>query len=127
MVIFSLTASMGGRSGVTHCSMTDETAAPHFHTTSGKDINASSKSIMGDGNISADDGAGAGLEVNVIAENNNSNSSQGEVGPTQQASSSTTDSIVDESLPKEGGNPLQNFDSANQSECLNTVSIFLLL
>ena len=51
MVIFSLTASTGGRSGVTHCSMTDETAAPHFHTTSGKDINASSKSIMGDGNI----------------------------------------------------------------------------
>ena len=86
------------------------------HGNSGDDAN------KGDGIIPA---GGADLEVNDMAENNNS--SQGEVGPTQQVSSSPTDSIVDEYLPREGGNLLQNFSSANQSECLNTVSIFLLL
>ena len=64
---------------------------------------------------SAGDGAGADLEVNVIAEYNNS--SQGGVGPThQESSNSSTDSIVDEYLPREGGNLLQNFDSVNQSD-----------
>ena len=75
------------------------------HGNSGDDVN------KGDGTIPA---GGADLEVNDMAENNNS--SQGEVGPTQQVSSSPTDSIVDEYLPREGGNLLQNFDSVNQSD-----------
>eukprot|EP00986_Skeletonema_menzelii_P008983 scaffold3944_cov132-Skeletonema_menzelii.AAC.1 len=39
------------------------------------------------------------------------NSSQGKVG---LLSNSTTNSIVDVFEPKEGGNPLQNFDSVNE-------------